>query len=105
MNYDQFWYGEPRLVIAYREAHKLKIEEKNQELWLQGLYIYNAFGVIIGNVFSRKGSTPQKYIDKPLSLFPKEVTEAEKVAQRNKVIMALTMFKDQWDKANGNKGK
>lgn len=101
MSYDQFWYGNPNLVIAYREAHKLAIELDNQKLWLQGLYIHNAVGVLLANMFKGKGSTPEKYIEKPIDLFPREKTEAEKIAQRNKVIQSLSMYKSMWD----NKGK
>lgn len=105
MTYEQYWLGEPSLVIAYREAHKLKVEQKNQELWLQGLYVYNAVGVIAYNLFAGKGKTPQKYIEKPLELFPKKLTEEEIVEQRNKVIKSLTNFQNAWKGSNTNKGK
>ena len=103
MSYEQYWYGDPSLVIAYRDAHKLRIEQANQQLWLQGLYIYNAMAVIVSNVFAKKGATPQKYIDKPLDLFPKEKTKEEIVEQRNKVIQALSNFQRYWNKANADK--
>ena len=42
MTYDQYWNDDCQLVKFYRKAHKLKNEQKNQELWLQGMYIYEA---------------------------------------------------------------
>lgn len=96
MSYEQFWYGNPKLVIAYREAHKLKIEQVNQQLWLQGLYIHNAVGVLLANMFKSKGATPEKYMEQPIDLFHREKTESEKVEQRNKVIQSLSMFQSMW---------
>lgn len=96
MTYEQYWYGDPRLVIAYRQAHKLKIEQENQKLWLQGLYIYNAVGVNLANLFKDKSSSPKTYLDKPLDLFNREPSEDEKIAQRNKVIQSLSVFQNMW---------
>ena len=102
MTYQQFWYGDAELVVAYREAHKLKIQQKNEELWLQGLYIYNAFGVVLANAFKTKGATPYKYIEKPLDIFPKPApTEAEQEKAREDVIKALSRWKKSWDAVKG----
>lgn len=106
MSYEQFWYDEPRLVVAYIKAHKYHIQQKNEELWLQGLYVYNAFGTVMANAFKDKGKTPAKYLEKPIDIFPKqaeEVTETEKKEQRDKVVEALTRWKKSWDRAKGTK--
>lgn len=102
MTYEQFWYGEADLVIPYRKAHRLKIQQKNEELWLQGLYIYNAFGVVISNAFSERGSNKQKYIEKPLEIFPKPApTEEQNAKTREDVINALSRWKKSWDAVKG----
>ena len=41
MTYDLYWYGEPNLVKAYRQAEEMRVDRMNYEKWLQGLYIYN----------------------------------------------------------------
>jgi len=100
MTYQQYWNDDPYLCESYYKLHRLKIQQRNQELWLQGLYVYNAFGVVISNAFARKGSTPAKYITEPFELFPKTEQEKEAKAdkQRKAAIEALNRFKALWDK-------
>lgn len=97
MTYEQFWYGDSYLVVYYREAHKLRIEQRNQELWLQGLYNYNAMLVAIGNSFSKQ---KQKYINKPIPLFkPSEEERKRQIAENNrKLVERLNRFKDEFEK-------
>ncbi len=99
MTYDEFWHGKPNLVIFYRKKHRLEIEQKNQELWLQGLYFNNAVSVALNNAFSKKKS---QYIEKPIRLFPE--TEDEKKAKaeetKRKLVAKLNAWKDAFDKAN-----
>ena len=84
MSYDEFWYGDPIRAVAYREAHRLRIEQANQQLWLQGLYVYNAVAVAINNAFSK---TKQKYIAEPVQMFPP--TEEEKQAKAEETKRTL----------------
>ena len=42
MTYDQFWNQDVELVKAYREADKIKRDLKNQDMWMQGAYYYEA---------------------------------------------------------------
>lgn len=99
MTPEQYWDGSPFLAKAYRKAHKLRIQQRNEELWMQGLYFYNALGVCLSNAFSKKGSQTQKYMEKPIDIFPKTEYEKELEAQkaRQKVIDNLTQWKKRWD--------
>ena len=65
MTYDEFWEGDAVLPKYYREAHEYRNTQKNQELWMQGLYIHEAVGIVIGNAFRKKGAKVEKYPDKP----------------------------------------
>ena len=65
MTYEQYWDMSPYLVIAYRRAYKLKREIANEQAWLQGLYVYDAFAVCMANAFAKRGA-----------IFP--LTDAEK---------------------------
>lgn len=72
----QYWDESPYLVVAYRKAYRLKREAENEQAWLQGLYVFDAFAVCLANVFAKRGAKKQQYIDKPIDIFP--LTEREK---------------------------
>ena len=95
MTADEFWYGEPYLAEAYREAQRLRDERINQNLWLQGLYIYDAVGVVVSNSFGGKGHKKQSYRDKPLELYPKKQTPEE---ARQIIVDQLNAWKEAWDR-------
>ena len=94
MTMDEYWDAAPHLARWYRQAHKMRVEQKNQELWLQGLYVFNAFGVVLANAFPKKGATEHKYLEKPIDLFPKpgEPTQEEIMETRNSVVNTLNRF-------------
>ena len=72
----QYWDESPYLVVAYRKAYRLKLEAENEQAWLHGLYVFDAFAVCLANVFAKRGAKKQQYIDKPIDIFP--LTEREK---------------------------
>jgi hypothetical protein len=76
MTYEQSWDMSPYLVIAYRKAYKLKREIANEQAWLQGLYVYDAFAVCMANAFAKRGAKKENYLEKPVDIFP--LTDAEK---------------------------
>lgn len=85
MDYTAYWERDPWLVKAYSLAHELHREQKNQELYLQGLYNHEAFKVVI-DMFSwglggRKGSKPDPY-----RMYPFAITEREKEQEQQRAI-------------------
>lgn len=76
MTYEQYWEQSPYLAVAYRKAYRLKRETENEQAWLQGVYVYDAFAVCLANAFAKRGSKKQTYIEKPIDIFP--LTEREK---------------------------
>ena len=100
MSYDEFWYGDPFRAVTYRAAHRLRIEQANQQLWLQGLYVHNAVAVAINNAFSKQ---KQKYIAEPIQIFkPTEDEQKAKIEEtRRKLVEKLNAWKDQFDQAKG----
>lgn len=76
MTYEQYWDMSPYLVIAYRKAYKLNREIANEQAWLQGLYVYDAFAVCMANAFAKRGAKKENYLEKPVDIFP--LTDAEK---------------------------
>lgn len=93
MSADEYWNSDPHLFRAYIDAHKKRNEQRNQELWLQGVYIAEA----VASVLSDK-KHPHKYPKQPFELYPKPKT-AE--TERQKIIDYFTKMKEKWDKANG----
>ena len=77
MTWSQFWLDEPELAIAYRKADAIKKRRKNEELWLEGMYMAEALSATVGNMFS-KG---QKHTY-PAEPFP--ITEDEQRERRER---------------------
>ena len=84
MTYEQYWEGDCTLVKYYRQAEELRNEKRNQELWLQGAYIYEAICDVapILQAFAKKGTKPTPYSDKPYPLNAKQVKHDEEEKQR-----------------------
>lgn len=77
MTWTQFWVDEPKLAIAYRKADAIRKRRRNEELWLEGIYVAEALNATVGNMFS-KG---QKNVY-PAEPFP--LTEGERQERRER---------------------
>ena len=93
MSYEEYWYAEPYRVVEYYKAHEMKREMKNQEMWIQGMYFYDALSVVVGNAF---GKQKEKYVDKPFDLYPKKQNKKQIEAQEE-IIKHFSKFKVMWD--------
>ena len=98
MTYDQFWNGDPALAMYYRKADELATERKNQELWLQGLYVYEALCDVspLLHSMAKKGTKARPYPEQPYSITAsqrrREREEQErKVANKGKLFMEMLM--------------
>ena len=80
MSPEQYWDGDPALAKYYRQADELKRKRRNEELWLQGLYIYEALCDVapILQAFAKKGTKPLPYTDHPYSLTTQEREDEKK---------------------------
>ena len=85
MEYNDFWYGDAYLTKFYRESHKLKVKQKDEELWMQGMYIYEALCDVspILHAFSKKGTKPLPFSEKPY-LFNSERFKSEEEKEQEK---------------------
>ena len=88
MSADEYWNGDADLVIYYRQAEELKNEKLNQELWLQGMYIYEAIADIspILHAFAKKGTKPKPYPSQPYSLTTKQ--QEKEQLRKDKAVYA-----------------
>ena len=87
-SYNEFWYGEAWIAASYREAEIFRMERRNYDEWLQGLYIYRAVSSSLAMAFwNRKGKKPDGYAE-----YPMPITEREKEADRQRRIEATLKF-------------
>lgn len=103
MTEEQYWKGNPYLAVVYREIATNRRKEKNEYLWIQGMYIYEAFSTVMYNAFRKKGTRPVRYVEEPYRITP--LTDAEQKAkaekERQKAIASFTAMKAAWDRKNG----
>ena len=107
MTYNQFWEESPYLVVAYRKAYKLKRELDNEQAWLQGLYVCDAFAVCLKNAFAKRGAKKENYFEKPLDIFPlsekeKKRREKEEMKKMQEAMEAMVR-KQRSEKQKGGK--
>lgn len=102
MSYDDFWYGEAGMVYFYREAHKIHIKQQDEDNWLLGMYVYEAIVDCspILHAFSKKGTKPLPYAEKPYLMDKlREKTQQEKEQEKeNERLKAIVHFNN-WFRA------
>lgn len=91
MTWDEFWYESIDRLQAYWQANQYSIERRNQELWLQGLYIRAA----VASCLDKKS----KYPENPPRITA--MTEEEQKAENQRKIANMKAFLDErkrrWD--------
>lgn len=96
MSSAEFWDQDPALVLAYREAHRLKFEEQNRMAWLQGRYIYDALCAAspLFHDLAKRGTTADPYYEDPIKFYQseEEKIEAEKEKIRQQTIRYFTQL-------------
>ena len=98
MTADEYWNAAPALAAAYREANKLKLRQRHEFAWLQGLYIRSAIREVAAGFGKSSGRKPT-YEKKPIDLgLDTEVEKEDKVRrEREKIIASLTAWKKAFD--------
>lgn len=111
MTPDEYWHGPPGLAKAYREAYKIRANERNEELWRQGLYIYDAVSVAIHNNINLSGKNRERktYMSEPLRIFAmtEEEKKQEQETARKEAISGLKTWGQELRRKfdNGNRDK
>lgn len=108
MTYDQYWKGDTMAAKAYREKYEIDRDNRNAEMWWQGLYNYEGHAVTLANAFKKKGAKAAQYPQEPYRIRP--MTEAEAKAEQEKETQRIYNYFDsliaaqkaQRAKANGN---
>ena len=101
MTYDEFWNQDVSMVEIYRKAAELRDKRRNQELWLQGMYIYEALcdASPLFRFSMKKGVVkPEPYVKEPYPITASEVKEREEREARLKeerLKMEFALFAEQ----------
>ena len=84
MTFEQYWDGDCTLVKYYRKAEELRNDKRNQELWLQGMYIYDALCDVspVLHAFAKKGAKPHPYPSKPYAISEKQIRQEREEKER-----------------------
>lgn len=95
MSADEFWNQDCLLTKSYRKAHELRQNRKNEELWLQGLYIYEALADVspLLHAFAKKDTTAIPYPNRPYPRTAKEAKEREEAERKARYEQALAAMK------------
>lgn len=110
MTWDQYWHGDCEMVKFYRKADRIRNMKKNHELWLQGMYIYEAIGdmaPVLRASFDGKSRKPIEYPTMPYPLDEAEAAERKRRGDAKKLAMAKAKFESmaaQFNAQIANKG-
>lgn len=102
MSYNDFWFGPAFMTTFYRDANKLKLRQQDENNWMIGMYVYEAILDCspILHAFSKKGTKPLPYAEKPY-LFDKfeEKTQAEKEQEEEAERLKFMIQMNNWFRA------
>lgn len=103
MTYDQFWNDDVDLVKYYRQANEIRKKQKNEELWLQGMYFYEALCDVapIYRTFAKAGTKPVPYSDAPYALTQKEQEKREEIAEKQEYEKGIALMNALMKRQNG----
>lgn len=79
MTEEQYWDRDCCLVKFYREAEEIRRERVNQEMWLQGMYFYDALSRIspVLHAFAKKGTKAQPYVEEAYPISKKKMEDVQ----------------------------
>jgi hypothetical protein len=98
MSYDEFWNQDVALVRTYLKAKELRDKQRNQEMWLQGMYFYEALcdASPLFRFSMKKGQIkPEPYVKEPYPITKEEVEareERERQKQNEQLKAAFAAF-------------
>ena len=92
MTYEQYWDGDATMTRAYKKAHEFKRQERNEELWLQGLYIYEAIARLapILRMSTKKNVKAEPYLEEPYKLKVEKTEREEEQEERDNYAKMLS---------------
>lgn len=100
MTWEEFWFESMERYAVYWQKHQYEIEKRNNELWMQGIYI----GEAINAAFDSKHQC--KYPEKPhriteMTDVEKEIEAKRKVKELRERLMEIKRRSDARQKGGG----
>ena len=94
MSAEEFWHGKPRLAVAYRDAEKIRRENRYLSEWRQGIYTFEALVTASPAFREMSKGVEHSYPSKPLFSTHsqeerKEQEEMERMEKNMAVFMAM----------------
>lgn len=80
--YDVFWNGDYTQLKYYEEAHEYVLKQRNYEMWLQGMYFYDAISTALARAFDKRSHA--EYAKEPYRITP--MTEMEQEIEKQKKV-------------------
>ena len=102
MSYHDFWYGPAFMTTFYKDAHKLRLRQQDENNWMLGMYVYEAILDCspILHAFSKKGTKPLPYAEKPYLMEKlQEKTQAEKEQEIENERLKFAIQMNNWYRA------
>lgn len=92
MSAEEFWHGDVRLAVAYREASKIRRNNKLHAEWRQGAYIIEAM-LAASPAFREFGKgVEHEYPSEPIFSDPSRAKELEEKKEQAKMEKMLARF-------------
>ena len=102
MSYNDFWYGPAFMTTFYRDANKLELRRQDENNWMIGMYVYEAILDCspVLHAFSKKGTKPLPYAEKPYLMNKfEDKTEAEKDQEKENERLKFMVQMNNWYRA------
>lgn len=91
MTYEEYWEMDSSLVIAYREAERIRTQRNNFNSWLAGRYIYDALCCAspIFHDLARPGTKAHPYLEKPYEFETGSASQSENERKKQRGLTAF----------------
>lgn len=93
VSYDDYWHGDYTKLPYYRKADAIRREQKNEELWMQGLYFLRAIASVLPK-------SEYQYPDEPMPLTKEDVERQEERRKRAEIEKARAYMEAAMHKVN-----
>lgn len=93
MSLDEYWHGEPSNINFYVKAEEFRQRKTNNQLWLQGAYIYYAL-CSSSPMFNSlaKDHKPKPYLKEPFSMSKEEEDKRKVELFKQKMFGLMSKF-------------
>lgn len=99
MSSEEFWHGQPKLAVAYREAERIRRDNRFHAEWREGIYTLQALLAAAPALKAFTKADEHEYPKEPVfSTSTKAVTEEDR--QKAQMEKAKTAFVEMANKLN-----